>query len=319
MVENSSAGLFMLDPAVTVTVTREEHHQPALSRYQVASGQSRRVAVELRWCAIAAGKYQGRRGIEVRLDGRRVGELTHATSQRYARFVEAVTAQHARPGCEATVEEGKRGLELRLHLPRHTDPLPVIFPPAVHTRPHLVPVAPHPGPAAPRKSSAKPIGIAAAAVIGIGLVMAIASGGDDVPTAAPVDFAVTTTATTLPTTTVQPTTTATTTTTTTTTTKAPVTTTKPPVTTTRRPQPPPAPAPATTAKPRPRPTTTQPKPAPAPQPKCDPNYSGCVPIASDVDCAGGSGNGPAYASGPIRVTGSDIYDLDRDGDGTACE
>lgn len=53
--------------------------------------------------------------------------------------------------------------------------------------------------------------------------------------------------------------------------------------------------------------------------KCDPNYSGCVPIASDVDCAGGSGNGPAYVSGPIRVIGDDIYDLDRDGDGTACD
>lgn len=52
---------------------------------------------------------------------------------------------------------------------------------------------------------------------------------------------------------------------------------------------------------------------------CDPNYSGCVPIASDVDCAGGSGNGPAYARGPVTVTGSDIYDLDRDGDGSACE
>ncbi|MET8040071.1 G5 domain-containing protein [Micromonospora sp. NPDC005215] len=52
---------------------------------------------------------------------------------------------------------------------------------------------------------------------------------------------------------------------------------------------------------------------------CDPNYSGCVPIASDVDCAGGSGNGPAYVSGPIRVIGDDIYDLDRDGDGTACD
>jgi hypothetical protein len=25
---------------------------------------------------------------------------------------------------------------------------------------------------------------------------------------------------------------------------------------------------------------------------CDPNYSGCVPIASDVDCAGGRGNAP---------------------------
>lgn len=52
---------------------------------------------------------------------------------------------------------------------------------------------------------------------------------------------------------------------------------------------------------------------------CDPNYSGCVPIASDVDCAGGSGNGPAYASGPIRVIGQDIYDLDNDGDGIACD
>jgi hypothetical protein len=54
--------------------------------------------------------------------------------------------------------------------------------------------------------------------------------------------------------------------------------------------------------------------------QCDPNYSGaCVPIASDVDCAGGSGNGPAYVQGPVRVVGTDIYGLDRDGDGIGCE
>lgn len=52
---------------------------------------------------------------------------------------------------------------------------------------------------------------------------------------------------------------------------------------------------------------------------CDPNYTPCVPIASDVDCAGGGGNGPAYVRGPIRVIGTDIYGLDRDGDGIACE
>ena len=52
---------------------------------------------------------------------------------------------------------------------------------------------------------------------------------------------------------------------------------------------------------------------------CDPNYSGCVPIASDVDCAGGSGNGPSYADGPVDVVGSDVYELDADGDGTGCE
>jgi hypothetical protein len=54
--------------------------------------------------------------------------------------------------------------------------------------------------------------------------------------------------------------------------------------------------------------------------QCDPNYAGaCVPIASDVDCAGGSGNGPAYVKGPVTVIGSDIYGLDRDGDGIGCE
>ncbi len=52
---------------------------------------------------------------------------------------------------------------------------------------------------------------------------------------------------------------------------------------------------------------------------CDPNYTPCVPIASDVDCAGGSGNGPAYVQGPVRVVGVDIYDLDRDGNGIGCE
>lgn len=60
--------------------------------------------------------------------------------------------------------------------------------------------------------------------------------------------------------------------------------------------------------------------APKPTSNCDPNYSGaCVPIASDVDCAGGSGNGPAYVSGPVTVIGYDKYDLDRDGNGIGCE
>lgn len=56
------------------------------------------------------------------------------------------------------------------------------------------------------------------------------------------------------------------------------------------------------------------------QESCDPNYTGaCVPIASDVDCSSGKGNGPAYVHGPVSVVGTDIYDLDRDGDGIGCE
>ena len=53
--------------------------------------------------------------------------------------------------------------------------------------------------------------------------------------------------------------------------------------------------------------------------QCDPNYSGCVPIASDVDCAGGKGNGPEFVKGPVKVIGKDIYKLDGDHDGIGCE
>ena len=55
--------------------------------------------------------------------------------------------------------------------------------------------------------------------------------------------------------------------------------------------------------------------------KCHPSYVGaCLdPSVSDYDCAGGSGNGPGYVKGPIRVVGPDEYRLDGDGDGIACE
>ncbi len=73
---------------------------------------------------------------------------------------------------------------------------------------------------------------------------------------------------------------------------------------------PPATAVAPTAVP-------QPVAAPASQ-DCTPGYSPCILRGSDVDCAGGSGNGPRYV-GRVTVNGSDPYDLDRDNDGVGCE
>jgi hypothetical protein len=124
------------------------------------------------------------------------------------------------------------------------------------------------------------------------------------------------------TTTLAPTTTPAPTTLAATTTLAPITT-----TTSRATLPPTTMPPPTSTLP---PTTTPAPPPPAvtvafvpaiPASDCDPNYEGaCVPIASDVDCAGGSGNGPAYVDGPVRVIGSDIYGLDgNDNDGIGCE
>jgi hypothetical protein len=53
---------------------------------------------------------------------------------------------------------------------------------------------------------------------------------------------------------------------------------------------------------------------------CDPNYdfAACVPIATDVDCAG-SGNGPKYVKGPLPVRGADPYGLDPNRNRVACE
>ena len=72
------------------------------------------------------------------------------------------------------------------------------------------------------------------------------------------------------------------------------------------------------------PQPTVPAPA-APQitqpaaPACTPGYDPCIPPGPDVDCAGGSGNGPRYVQGPVHVTGPDIYGLDADGNGIGCQ
>ncbi|MBA4855304.1 hypothetical protein [Nocardia farcinica] len=64
-----------------------------------------------------------------------------------------------------------------------------------------------------------------------------------------------------------------------------------------------------------------PSPPVAPPPRsqdCHPSYDPCLPRVIDVDCAGGSGDGPVY-TGRVRVIGPDDYDLDRDGNGIGCE
>jgi hypothetical protein len=57
--------------------------------------------------------------------------------------------------------------------------------------------------------------------------------------------------------------------------------------------------------------------------RCTPGYSPCIPNKrSDVDCYGGSGNGPRYTKRGVvyRVArGKDRYGLDSDRDGKGCE
>jgi hypothetical protein len=102
-------------------------------------------------------------------------------------------------------------------------------------------------------------------------------------------------------------------------TAAPATVAPPPPTPIAQPEPRPSPTPERQPEREPEPEP-EPKPKPTPRRDCNPNYSGgCVPNAKDVDCEGGPGDGPKYVRGPLRATGDDVYGLDGDNDGVACE
>ena len=54
--------------------------------------------------------------------------------------------------------------------------------------------------------------------------------------------------------------------------------------------------------------------------QCHPAYKGvCLPVYDDIDCYGGGGKGPVFVKGPFAYEGKDVYGLDRDGNGIACE
>lgn len=165
----------LLDARRNVTVTHEEHHQDVLAQYAPAPGSARRIVTDLAFCRIEAGRYRGERGIEVRLGGRRVGELTHRMSERYAGTVGAVLGSGRRPDCEALVRHGDRGLEVELWLPDAADPAPTI--PAPTTAGPVEPVTERlpqvPGPRGtppptrstsvlPRQASPRPSAVSAA-------------------------------------------------------------------------------------------------------------------------------------------------------------
>jgi hypothetical protein len=69
------------------------------------------------------------------------------------------------------------------------------------------------------------------------------------------------------------------------------------------------------------PAWTGPQP---PRPECHPSYQPradgtCIPIAANVRCARDGVDGPVLVSGRYRIVGPDVYSLDPDGDGIACD
>lgn len=327
MIENSQHGLTLLAPDHEVVATREEHHQQALAPWAPrGDGRPRRVAVELRFARITHGSHAGRSGLEILLEGQRVGELTLRMSERYAPHVEQVQRRGGRAGCVAMVIHGRRGVEVELRLPDAAAvpaPLPRPVPvPGPSTRP--VPSGPGaggrgaggrgpngPGGGPTPRRNRKPLWVGAGVATALLVIgMNVGSSNEAVPAAAPtIDTATTTTRSTV----VAPLT-------------ADAAATSTPsaprpvapaaaATTSRRtaapaesPESPPRAAPQPAARPAPT-TAPEPDPEPEAQPEPEPDnvyYANCAAVR-------------AAGRAPIRV-GDPGYsrDLDRDGDGQGC-
>ncbi len=381
MIENLAHGLTLLDPHHAVVVTREEHHQGELSAYEpVPDGPARRVAVELVPAPVTDGVHAGAPGVEVRLGGRRIGELTHLMAHQYGPFVQEVLNGGGRPGAVALVDRSRQGLQVELRLPhprRGAAPAPVP-PPAPRSRLHRARVPLLVGgvvvalllaigwiggrdstlPTSPSAATNSAATVPAATtpsviptvipaviptVIPAAMIPAattpaatIPAGPPSSPTIAPPATSPSVVARSVPvpsrsaghavdgagparsSTSPRPATP-----------KQVATTaaTSEPVSTTAANPVSPTPKSATPSPATPSPATPEPSP-PDPVTEsggCDANYIGCVPVDSDVDCRGGSSNGPSHVTGAVRVTGGDIHGLgndnnrDDDGDGIGCD
>ncbi len=339
-VPDPCTGLIVLDAQRTVVLTGEERHQGRLRRYLPnPAAAPRPVLVELALTAAAPAARSGSVAVEARLNGGRVGELTERMARRYSPLLREAMQHGPRPGCRGRLVVSRRGLvEVELRLPAVPEggrPGPSAAGPPLasavlpsrdrSSRATLAPPAPaqwlHP------RSRWRPM-VGSVAVFGVLLLLGLGLGGarsaDRAGTGlaggtAPAgrsaspgagDVALT-----------------------------------PPVPTTPAPgdpaELPPGGSAAAGIAPAGRPGTGAPaSSAPARQRAstssastatpgrtaaqarsggCHSGYGGCVPIAADVDCAGGGGNGPKFVRGPVRVLGSDEYGLDRDRDGVACE
>lgn len=110
----AAASAAVLPPDREVVVTREEDHQDVLATHHRPGAAPTPVTVELWSSTVTRGKYRGDYAVEVRLDGRRVGELTAAMSARYRHLVDVVGPVRCRG---VVTHDGRRGFQVDLKLP----------------------------------------------------------------------------------------------------------------------------------------------------------------------------------------------------------
>lgn len=115
-VNQPPGGLAPLPPSRRVAITGEEAHQDVLERYGPLGEAATTVFGTFAWFEVTKGKHAGNRGIEVRIDGSRVGALTPAMTTRYQPLLGAALDVGRSPWAEVRVF-AEKGLSAEVFLP----------------------------------------------------------------------------------------------------------------------------------------------------------------------------------------------------------
>lgn len=116
---NSPEGLYLLPADRQAAVTGEERHQDVLAEVAQRAGRAQTMSLfaVLAVSEIVKGKYAGQPGVEVLVDGRRVGELTKVQADRYLSMVREAQRTGQRLGCDARLSNGPKGWQVAVLLP----------------------------------------------------------------------------------------------------------------------------------------------------------------------------------------------------------
>lgn len=118
--ERPAEPLVMLPGNRMTTVSGEENHQEVLEPYAPQRpDQVAYVYATLGWCDVVKGKHKGTQAIEARVDGRRVGQLTHAMTERYEADMEPLLRDERVTIGAAALLTRKEKIEVSLLLPQH--------------------------------------------------------------------------------------------------------------------------------------------------------------------------------------------------------
>ena len=115
----SADRLHMLPAERMASVIDEENHQDVLEKVAARSGNDMLpVIASLHTCTIPRGKYTGETGLEVCIEGQRVGELTKLQVDRHLPTVQTLVESGRTPGCDGTIRQSEKGWQVELRLPR---------------------------------------------------------------------------------------------------------------------------------------------------------------------------------------------------------